>query len=285
MPPPPLPYSLEYPEADIYGVTHIVRSRSLLWKDLDGNWSLVLPDRIEPWWSQGSMLTLTGLAGLVATLALFWLYALAQKEEQQQINYRELSIAAVTFESSDGIMIVDTNKIILKVNHSFTEITGYTGAEAVGKTPALLSSGRQNREFYRHMWDALKREKRWQGEVWNKRKNGETYLAWLTITAVRSKDGKVANYIATYTDITERQRLQSETTALLRRNQALMKNAIDGIHILDIQGNVVEANDSFCRMLGYTQEEVTHLNVADWDRNFTRDELQRTNEAGLTQME
>ena len=108
-----------------------MRSRPLLWKDLDGNWSLVLLDRIDPWWAQWNMLTLTGLAGLVSTLALFWLYTLARKEELQQINYHELSIAAITFESNDGIMIADTNKIILKVNRSFTVITGYTGDEAV----------------------------------------------------------------------------------------------------------------------------------------------------------
>lgn len=274
VPPPSLPFTLDKPETDIFGVSHIVRSRSLLWKDSDGNWSLVLLDRLDPWWAQWRMLTTTGLAGLVSALALFWLYTLARKEELQQLNHRELSIAAVTFESNDGIMIVDTNKTILKVNNSFTEITGYTSQEVVGRTPALITSGPQDKEFYRQMWDALKRQKSWQGEVWNKRKNGDPYLAWFRITVVKSKDGKVSNYIATYTDITERQRLQAETSALLRRNQALMKNAIDGIHILDIHGNIMEANDSFCRMLGYTQEEVTHLNVADWDRNWTREELQ-----------
>jgi diguanylate cyclase (GGDEF)-like protein/PAS domain S-box-containing protein len=78
-------------------------------------------------------------------------------------------------------------------------------------------------------------------------------------------------------DITDRQRIQMGTDALLRRNQVLMKTAIDGIHILDVDGNVIEANDAFCRLLGYTQEEVVHLNVADWDRRWSREELrQRT---------
>jgi len=78
-------------------------------------------------------------------------------------------------------------------------------------------------------------------------------------------------------DISERHHIQRETAGMLRRNQILMKTSIDGIHILDIDGNVVEANDSFCNLLGYTQEEVIHLNVADWDRRWSREELrQRT---------
>ncbi len=272
-PPPSLPFTLDKPETNIDGVTHIVRSRSLLWKDSDGNWTLVLLDKRDPWWEQWSVLTGAGLAGLVSTLALFWLYTMARDAVSRQINHRELSIAAVTFESNEGIMIVDSNKVILKVNHAFTKITGYTSEEAVGNTPAMFTSGRQDKEFYRHMWDAIELESNWCGEIWNKKKSGEIYLAWLTITVVKNEDGKIANYIATYTDITERQRLQAETVTLFRRNQALMKNAIDGIHILDIQGNIMEANDSFCRMLGYTQEEIIQLNVADWDKNWSDDEL------------
>jgi diguanylate cyclase (GGDEF)-like protein/PAS domain S-box-containing protein len=74
-------------------------------------------------------------------------------------------------------------------------------------------------------------------------------------------------------DIVEYQRLQRETQALLRRNQGLMKTAIDGIHILDIEGNLVEFNDAFCQMLGYTVEEAASLNVADWDAHYSAEEL------------
>ncbi len=272
-PPPSLPFTLEKPETNIDGVIYTVRSRPLLWEDPDGNWALVMLDRGDPWWTQSRVLALAGLAGLVSCLIIFWLYTLARNAALQRIIHRELSIAAVTFESNEGIMIVDTDNVIIKVNQSFTEITGYTSDETVGKTPAMLSSGRHDKEFYRQMWESIKHKKSWCGEIWNKRKNGELFLALLNITVVNSEDGQVANYIATYTDITERQRLQSEAETHLRRNQALMKNAIDGIHILDVKGNIVEANDSFCRMLGYTQEEVAHLNVADWDRNWSAEEL------------
>jgi len=80
--------------------------------------------------------------------------------------------------------------------------------------------------------------------------------------------------MASHAQREQNQRLQQETERLLRRNQALMKNSVDAIHVMDIQGNIVEANDAFCRMLGYTQEEVARLNVADWDAQWTDEELQ-----------
>jgi PAS domain S-box-containing protein len=184
-----------------------------------------------------------------------------------------IRLAAIAFESNEGMIVSDTNNLIMRVNKAFINITGYSESETIGKTPSLLKSDLHDADFYTAMWTSINNSGSWQGEIWNKRKNGEPYLAWLTITVVKNEDGKVANYIASYTDITERQRLQAETATLLRRNHAFMKNAIDGIHILDVQGNIVEANDSFCRMLGYTQEEVTHLNVADWDRNWSAKEL------------
>lgn len=77
----------------------------------------------------------------------------------------------------------------------------------------------------------------------------------------------------TLTDITERRQAEQESIRLLHRNQMLMNTSLDGIHVMDIQGNLLEANDAFCHMLGYTQEEMAHLNVADWDAQLTSDEL------------
>ncbi len=201
----------------------------------------------------------------------------AQLQQENEIMRQRVDeatrLAAIAFESHEGMMVADAAGVMIRVNSAFTKITGYTDLETVGQMPSLFKSGRHDADFYAAMWESISNTGSWQGEIWNRRKNGETYLAWLTITMVKNEDGKVTNYIATYTDITERQRLQVETATLLRRNQILMKNAIDGIHILDIQGNIVEANDSFCRLLGYIQEEVAGLNVADWDRNWSAEEL------------
>lgn len=143
------------------------------------------------------------------------IYALAVRplKRQQEIlqqQFHELSIAAVTFESQEGVVVTDNNNNILKVNHSFFEITGYSSQEAVGKTPALLHSGRQDRDFYRAMWKILERDRFWSGEIWNRRKSGEIYPEWLAITAVLGADGRVSNYVGIFSDITERKALDAE---------------------------------------------------------------------------
>jgi diguanylate cyclase (GGDEF)-like protein/PAS domain S-box-containing protein len=116
----------------------------------------------------------------------------------------DLRIAAVTFESQESIMITDANRVILRVNQAFTEETGYTADEVVGKTPRLLSSGRHKAGFYRAMWETINQTGAWQGEIWDKRKNGEIYPKWLTITAVKGSNGVVSHYVGTHMDITER---------------------------------------------------------------------------------
>ncbi|OGT89837.1 MAG: hypothetical protein A2514_00180 [Gammaproteobacteria bacterium RIFOXYD12_FULL_61_37] len=117
-------------------------------------------------------------------------------EEQQRI-------AAVAFESREGMLVTDTNGHILRVNRAFTQVTGYSPEEAVGRTPALLHSGRHDPAFYRAMWEAIRREGHWEGQIWNRRKGGEIYLEWLSISAVRDPAGGVSHYLAAFSDISE----------------------------------------------------------------------------------
>lgn len=208
--PPSLPFTAETPETSIDGVRYIVRSHPLEWDDPAGDWMLVLLDRRDPWWTHWSALGLATLSGLMTALALFWLYTVARNAVLQQKNHRELGIAAATFESREGVMITDPDKFILKVNHAFTEITGYTGAEALGRTPAMLASGRQDGEFYRRMWETIEREKSWRGEIWNRRKNGEIYPEQLTITPIFGVDGQLVNYVGIFSDITRRKATEAE---------------------------------------------------------------------------
>ncbi len=122
----------------------------------------------------------------------------------------ELRIAAVAFSSQSGMIITDAEGCIVRANPAFTRLTGYTAEEAVGRTPALLSSGRQDRLFYQRMWDALKVKGFWQGEVWNKRKNGQIYAEMLTITAIVSDTGQTTHYVGSFTDITENKLAEAE---------------------------------------------------------------------------
>lgn len=116
----------------------------------------------------------------------------------------DLRIAATAFASQESLMITDAKGVILRVNKAFTENTGYTAEEAVGQTPRLFKSGRHNADFYRAMWEALLRHGTWQGEIWDRRKNGEVYPKWLTISSVKGGDGVVTHYVGSHIDITER---------------------------------------------------------------------------------
>jgi diguanylate cyclase (GGDEF)-like protein/PAS domain S-box-containing protein len=116
----------------------------------------------------------------------------------------ELRIAAVAFQSQQAMLVTDANRIILRVNRAFTQMTGYSAEEAIGQTPFMLESSRHDADFYRAMWKTIDRKGCWQGEIWDRRKDGKTYPKWLTISAVKCSDGSVTNYVGMQYDITER---------------------------------------------------------------------------------
>lgn len=119
------------------------------------------------------------------------------------------SITAVTLDlTQEAVMLTDANCRICSVNRVFTEITGYTQEEAIGKTPRLLKSGVHTPNFYADMWDSMKEKGRWAGEVWNRRKNGEIYPQLVSISAVLDAAGKAANYVAVFSDISKAKQVE-----------------------------------------------------------------------------
>ncbi len=128
----------------------------------------------------------------------------ASLEQKVEARTADLRIAATAFESQESLMITDPDGVILRVNKAFTESTGYTTEEVIGQTPRLLKSGRHDAEFYRAMWETINHTGTWQGEIWDRRKNGEIYPKWLSITAVKGDDGVVTHYVGSHIDITER---------------------------------------------------------------------------------
>jgi len=137
--------------------------------------------------------------------------AVAADVTERRRAQADLRIAAIAFDSLEAIAITDAAQSILRVNPAFTRITGYSAAEAHGRVVGrLLRSGRHEPAFYEAMWRQLSAERHWQGEVWNRRKNGQVYPEWLSITAVTDEDGAVANYVAVFTDITQK-KLADET--------------------------------------------------------------------------
>jgi len=122
--------------------------------------------------------------------------------EHKQAQER-LRLAATVYETSqEGMTVTDATGRIVSVNRAFSEITGYTESEVLGRNPSLLKSGRHDSEFYRALWRAIRETGRWQGEIWNRRKNGEIYPEWLSINAVCDDEDRVSHYVAAFSDIT-----------------------------------------------------------------------------------
>nr|WP_305908888.1 EAL domain-containing protein [Methylomarinum sp. Ch1-1]MDP4521751.1 EAL domain-containing protein [Methylomarinum sp. Ch1-1] len=116
----------------------------------------------------------------------------------------DLKLAAKVFQQSrDAILISDQNNAIICVNRAFTEITGFSEAEVLGQNPHILSSGRHDRDFYRQMWQMINENNYWQGEIWNRRKNGELFPEWMTISGVKDSRQNITHYIGIFSDITE----------------------------------------------------------------------------------
>ena len=114
----------------------------------------------------------------------------------------QLRLAAKVFDrSGEPIAITDANAIILTVNDAFTKITGYSSSDVIGRDPRLLKSGQHPPEFFEAMWESLLANGSWQGEITNRRKNGEIYPEWLTINSVNGEDGAVINYVSIFRDI------------------------------------------------------------------------------------
>lgn len=119
----------------------------------------------------------------------------------------ELRLAARVFEhAGEAIMVTDADNRIVKVNPAFTAITGYSAAEVLGETPARFKSGRHDAAFYQAMWRSLSETDAWEGEIWDRRRDGVVYPKWLTISAMRDNQGELRHYVALFTDISERKR-------------------------------------------------------------------------------
>ncbi|MCL1094069.1 EAL domain-containing protein [Shewanella kaireitica] len=122
---------------------------------------------------------------------------------------KQLKLSSRVFSGThEGIMITDAGGLIVDVNPAFSDITGYSRAEVIGKNPHILSSGKQRSEFYKKMWQQVSEQGFWQGEIWNRRKSGEVYAELLTTSSLKNADGRIVNYLGMFTDITNSKRQQ-----------------------------------------------------------------------------
>jgi diguanylate cyclase (GGDEF)-like protein/PAS domain S-box-containing protein len=143
--------------------------------------------------------TLVVEAGVITELYGFMIDITRQKHSEEQLR-----LAANTFESQQGIMITDKGANILRVNKAFTQITGFSAPQVIGENPRILKSGRHDQAFFQNYWEQLLSNDKFEGEIWNRRKNGEIYPEWQTVTAVRNDLGEVSHYVSVFSDITEK---------------------------------------------------------------------------------
>jgi len=140
----------------------------------------------------------------IVSQQLSFAFEALSKHSDQDIDFIDTRLAATAFDSQDAIIITDANAIILKANQAFCNITGYENDELVGQRTSILSSGRHNEEFYCDMWQHLLNKGFWRGEIWNKKKNGDSFPQWQSITSVKDDDENLTHYIASFQDISER---------------------------------------------------------------------------------
>jgi len=182
---------------------------------------------------------------------------------QLKLAEEHQAIAAVTFETQTGKMVTDADQVILRVNHAFTQITGYAGRDVVGKTADFLRSGKHSEAFYEAMHSSLEATGVWFGEVWKRRKNGELYLERLDVSTVRDKSGVITHFVANFQDVTENESLRVLNAASRERMVALFDGALNSILLADDDGCYVDANPAACSLLGYTREELLQKKVDD----------------------
>jgi PAS domain S-box-containing protein len=173
------------------------------------------------------------------------------------------AIAAATFENHTGKLVTNAEKVILKVNRAFTQMTGYTAEEIVGKTPSFLRSGRHSAAFIEGIWNGVAISGAWSGEVWNRRKNGDIGLERMDISSVKNKVGVTTHYVGYFHDLSETESLRALHAASRARMTALFDGALNSILLADDEGRFVDANPAACNLLGFTREELMQRRVSD----------------------
>jgi diguanylate cyclase (GGDEF)-like protein/PAS domain S-box-containing protein len=152
--------------------------------------------------ASGEMRTIEAHVGQVEVDGRELDYAIIQDITDRQRAEEQLRLAARVFESTnEGVVVTDTDGIILTVNNAFERITGYGAAEVKGQNPRILKSDRHDELFYRTLWENILTTGQWQGEIWNRRKSGEIYPEWLTISAVRDTAGETTHFVGVFADI------------------------------------------------------------------------------------
>ena len=181
-------------------------------------------------------------------------------------------------QSANSIVITDTNGNITYVNLTFELTTGYTYAEAIGNNPRILASGYHDDAYYSKMWSLISQGHTWQGELVNKKKDGEIYWERATIDPVLDEDGEIISYIAVKEDITERKEKEMQLLESKQRLQLALEGTNAGLWDWNIQTGQTIHNERWAEIIGYTLEELNPVTIDAWNAHTHPDDLELSNQ-------
>jgi len=206
-----------------------------------------------------SLLILVILPLLIAAgIVINRMLAIKTKQLSQEIIInkqllKELNLNATAFDANEAILITDANKLIIKVNKAFCLITGYTENEVIGKTPKILQSGEHDIEFYAHFWQSLNTKGAWSGEIIDRKKNGDLFIAWSNVSQILDGRGEVEYYLSHFSDMTEYKNTQA---AFARRIKIESKVSEIAITVLETEFGSIDVTINNCLKILGTELDV-----------------------------
>ncbi|CAK0749784.1 diguanylate cyclase [Azospirillaceae bacterium] len=228
---------------------------------VQGSGTTITGDGLNPGVLAAVIVVVSGLVvgGVILGLVAYRYRDLSLTLSAANERLREISTAFDT--TIESVMITGPDGKIRSVNPAFCRITGFSEPEVKGQNPRFLKSGLQSHEYYERMWFEITTKGHWQGEIWNRRKSGEVYPQWLTISTVKDKSEKVQSYVAVASDISAIKRSQEELNCLLYHNKAILNSAGEGIIGISNQGEVAFVNPAASAMLGWSETDMIGLNA------------------------
>jgi PAS domain S-box-containing protein len=183
--------------------------------------------------------------------------------ERQRTAERMGWLSHAVEQSPAAVLITDTGGVIQYVNQRFTDVTGYPPDEVLGRTPRILSSGRTPPETYERLWATITAGQTWEGELQNRRKNGELYWDHSVISPLRDAGGVITHFLGVQEEITERKRMEQQLREREQYFRSLIEQAMDIIAVLDAEGAIRYASPSVSMILGYAPEELVGRKMLD----------------------
>jgi two-component system, NtrC family, sensor kinase len=183
------------------------------------------------------------------------------KRKQAEEEIRKLSRAVK--QSPSSVVITDLKGTIEYVNPKFTHVTGYSFEESIGRNPRILKSGEKSPEEYRDIWQTITSGKEWRGEFHNRKKNGELYWEYASISPIKNSDGVITHFVAVKEDITERKQIEEKITESMQQQQAILNNIPDMAWLKDSESRFIAVNEPFKQACGKKHDEL--IGKTDFD--------------------